>query len=96
MEQPLLEESRFGAWMLMREQSQLNLNTRDKTALKLRDNINDKTEITGVGAYINPDGNLVINNRTGKNINIRWRIGFKCIEYYVNRISRRDRDVENC
>ena len=31
------------------------LNTRDKTALKLRDFINDKTEITGVGAYINPD-----------------------------------------
>ena len=46
------------------------LNTRDKTALKLRDFINDKTEITGVGAYINPDGMLVINNRTGKNINI--------------------------
>ena len=46
------------------------LNTRDKTALKLRDYINDKTEITGVGAYINPDGMLVINNRTGKNINI--------------------------
>ena len=44
------------------------LNTRDKTALKLRDFINDKTEITGVGAYINPDGMLVINNRTGKNI----------------------------
>ena len=46
------------------------LNTRDKTALKLRDNINEKTEITGVGAYINPDGILVVNNRTGKNINI--------------------------
>ena len=46
------------------------LNTRDKTALKLRDYINDKTEITGVGAYVNPDGMLVINNRTGKNINI--------------------------
>ena len=46
------------------------LNTRDKTALKLRDYINDKTEITGVGAYINPDGILVVNNRTGKNINI--------------------------
>ena len=45
-------------------------NTRDKTALKLRDFINDKTEITGVGAYINPDGLLVVNNRTGKNISI--------------------------
>ena len=46
------------------------LNTRDKTALKLRDFINDKTEITGVGAFIDPDGLLVINNRTGKNIEI--------------------------
>ena len=46
------------------------LNTRDKTVLKLRDFINDKTDITGVGAYINPDGLLVVNNRTGKNISI--------------------------
>ncbi|MDA9690093.1 hypothetical protein N9V13_06750, partial [Betaproteobacteria bacterium] len=46
------------------------LNTRDKTARRLRDFINDKTEITGVGAYINPDGQIVVNNRTGKNIEI--------------------------
>ncbi|OUV02958.1 MAG: flagellar hook-associated protein FlgK [Betaproteobacteria bacterium TMED82] len=46
------------------------INTREKTILKLRDAINDQTQITGVGAYVNPDGNLVINNRTGKNIDI--------------------------
>ena len=46
------------------------LNTRDKTARELRDSINEKTSITGVGAYINPDGMLVVNNRTGKDIEI--------------------------
>ena len=46
------------------------LNTRDKTVRKLRDLVNDQTHITGVGSYVDPEGFLVINNRTGKNIEI--------------------------
>ena len=71
MVQPLSEEESLLALDADERTRSAELNTRIKTALKLRDFINDKTEITGVGAYINPDGILVINNnRTGKNINI--------------------------
>lgn len=46
------------------------LRTRPDSVREIRDAINLQTNITGVAAYMDPDGNLVLGNQTGKNINI--------------------------
>ena len=49
---------------------------------KLRDLVNDQTHITGVGAYVDPEGFLVINNRTGKNIEIAGVSASNILSYF--------------
>jgi hypothetical protein len=46
------------------------LRTRPDSIREIRDAVNLQTSITGVAAYMDPDGNLVLGNQTGKNIDI--------------------------
>ena len=46
------------------------LRTRSDSMREIRDAINLKTDVTGVAAYIDPEGNLVLGNQTGKNIDV--------------------------
>ena len=46
------------------------LRTRSDSIREIRDAINLQTSITGVAAYMDPDGDLVLGNQTGKNIDI--------------------------
>ena len=46
------------------------LRTRPDSIREIRDAINLQTSITGVAAYMDTDGNLVLGNQTGKNIDI--------------------------
>ena len=46
------------------------LRTRPDSIREIRDAINLQTSVTGVAAYVDPDGNLILGNQTGKNIDI--------------------------
>ncbi|OUW06317.1 MAG: flagellar hook-associated protein FlgK [Betaproteobacteria bacterium TMED156] len=46
------------------------LRTRSDSIREIRDAINLQTNVTGVAAYMDTDGNLVLGNQTGKNIDI--------------------------